>query len=132
MRLPNTFHPRPSDISVATDSIHPLMSGKWLCKPFVVRLAPEGWKKEHLDPPDTEQTLTEEYLDCSASSKESIASWVRLIARVYEVDPLECPTCHSEMRILAFIIDPQEVRKILKHLVKIGKPPPGLNPASLN
>lgn len=82
------------------------MSGKWLCKPFVVRLAPEGWKKEHLDPPDTEQILTEEYLDCSVSSKESRSACARLIARVYEVDPLECPKCHSQMRILAVITDP--------------------------
>jgi len=64
---------------------------------------PKGWKKEHLDPPDTEQTLTEEHLDCSVSSKESRSAWARLIARVYEVNPLECPTCHSEMRIIAVI-----------------------------
>jgi hypothetical protein len=36
------------------------------------------------------------------------------------------------MRILAVIIDPGEVKKILRHLVKIGRPPPGLDPAALN
>jgi hypothetical protein len=36
------------------------------------------------------------------------------------------------MRVLAVITEPQQVRKILRHLVKIGKPPPGLDPASLN
>jgi hypothetical protein len=34
----------------------------------------------------------------------------------YEVDPLVCPRCHGEMRIVAFIIDPTVVDKILKHL----------------
>jgi hypothetical protein len=36
------------------------------------------------------------------------------------------------MHILAVITVPAEVNKILRHLVKIGRPPPGLNPASLN
>jgi hypothetical protein len=36
------------------------------------------------------------------------------------------------MRILAVITDPQQVRKILLHLIKTGKAPPGLDAASLN
>ena len=36
------------------------------------------------------------------------------------------------MKILAIITDPEEVKKILRHLVKTGKSPPGLDPASLN
>jgi hypothetical protein len=30
-------------------------------------------------------------------------------ARIYEVSPLRCPGCGSEMRILAFITDPDPV-----------------------
>jgi hypothetical protein len=44
---------------------------------------------------------------------------------VYEVDPLVCPRCSAPMRILAVITEPEEVRKILLHLVKIGRSPPG-------
>jgi hypothetical protein len=33
------------------------------------------------------------------------------------------------MRILAVITEPEEVRKILRHLVKIGRSPPGLDPS---
>jgi len=29
-----------------------------------------------------------------------------LIKRVYEIDPLICPACGAEMRIIAFIVDP--------------------------
>jgi hypothetical protein len=32
------------------------------------------------------------------------------------------------MRILAVITEPEEVKKILRHLVKVGRPPPGLDP----
>jgi len=42
--------------------------------------------------------------------------WAEMIKRVYEVDPLVCPRCHGEMRIVAFITDPRVVDKILRHL----------------
>jgi hypothetical protein len=32
------------------------------------------------------------------------------------------------MQILAVITEPEEVKKILRHLVKVGRPPPGLDP----
>ena len=34
--------------------------------------------------------------------------------------PLTCSRCGSPMRILAVITEPEEVRRILRHLVKIG------------
>jgi hypothetical protein len=36
------------------------------------------------------------------------------------------------MRILAVITEPEEVCKILRHVVKIGRSPPGFDPTSLN
>ena len=39
-----------------------------------------------------------------------------LIKRIYEGDPLICPRCQTEMRIIAFIIDHEVVDKILGHL----------------
>ena len=59
-------------------------------------------------------------------------AWARLIAKVYEIDLLICPRCSSKMRVLAVITNPAEVKKILRHLIKIGCPPPGLDPALLN
>jgi len=44
-------------------------------------------------------------------------SWAQLIKRVYEVDPLLCPKCGGEMRIIAFI-DHDVVDAILRHLAK--------------
>jgi hypothetical protein len=36
------------------------------------------------------------------------------------------------MKIIAVITDPAQVLRILRHLVKTGKLPPGLDPASLD
>ena len=60
------------------------------------------------------------------------SAWAKLIAKVYETDPLVCPRCGSEMRPIAVITDPAEVRTILSHLVKIGRSPPGLDASTLN
>ena len=40
----------------------------------------------------------------------------RDMARVYEVDPLVCPRCHAEMRVIAFILYHRVVDVILRHL----------------
>ena len=44
------------------------------------------------------------------------AAWARLIRKVYEADPLQCPKCRGPMRVIALIDDPQVVRRILEHL----------------
>jgi hypothetical protein len=36
------------------------------------------------------------------------------------------------MKLVALITDPPEVRRILRHLLKIGRTPPGLDPSALN
>jgi UDP-glucose 4-epimerase len=49
--------------------------------------------------------------------RENLAkNWARLIQKIYEVDPLICPKCNGEMRIIAFIEQPLSIKKILKHL----------------
>jgi len=42
--------------------------------------------------------------------------WAELIRRVYEVDPLVCPRCGSEMRVIGFITQPALIDRILDHL----------------
>ena len=43
-------------------------------------------------------------------------SWARLIQKIYEVDPLICPVCRGQMKIIAFIEDYKIVKKILDYL----------------
>ena len=45
------------------------------------------------------------------------------------IDLVVYPNCDSPMRILAVITDPPEVKKILRHLIKIGRPPLGRQPS---
>jgi hypothetical protein len=42
--------------------------------------------------------------------------WAQLVRRVYEVDPLVCPKCGGEMRIISVILDPAVITSILEHL----------------
>jgi len=44
-------------------------------------------------------------------------TWAMLIKRVYEIDPLECPNCGGQMKVIAFIEPPQAdvIEKILRH-----------------
>ena len=42
--------------------------------------------------------------------------WAEMIRKVYEVDPLLCPTCGGQMSIIAFIEDHKVIDKIIDHL----------------
>ena len=55
-------------------------------------------------------------VDITPTKKSCSKKWASLIKKIYEVDPLECPVCHHEMRIIALIEEPKLVKKILKHL----------------
>ncbi len=44
------------------------------------------------------------------------ASWARLIHEIFEVDPLLCPNCGKEMKIIAFITNHQEVKNFSNYL----------------
>ncbi len=53
------------------------------------------------------------------AQRERRREWAKLIARVFEVDPLRC-RCGGTMRVgtmrvVAFILDPTVIRKILQH-----------------
>ena len=51
-----------------------------------------------------------------------------LLARIYEVFPLICPSCQTPLTFIAFLTDPEPIPRILAH---IGEPtsPPLLHPA---
>ena len=44
------------------------------------------------------------------------STWARLIHRVYEADPLECPKCNGPMRVISLIEDSEVIRRILRYL----------------
>jgi hypothetical protein len=56
-------------------------------------------KKAGID--DQVPVLIESALSAAAFYK----NWARLIQKIYQVDPLLCPKCQGEMRIISFITD---------------------------
>ena len=50
--------------------------------------------------------------------------WAKLLARVGEEFPLECPNCGGDIRLIAFITQPGPIRKILTHLGEPLEPSP--------
>jgi len=53
--------------------------------------------------------------------------WAEIRRKVYETDPLICPKCQGEMRIIAFITDNIVVDRIINYLeltFVASKPPP--------
>jgi hypothetical protein len=58
------------------------------------------------------------------SHDTSRIAWAKLMARVGEEFPLECPACGGNIRLIAFITDPGPIRKILTHLGEPLEPPP--------
>ena len=103
--------------------------GKWKDWEHVSKLAPDSWKEQNrIEIQDEGEDIAEPANQSDdISAKKSKATWARLIAKIYEVDPLTCPKCGSEMKILSVIMDTCEIKKILKHLMKTNKAPPGVD-----
>ena len=58
------------------------------------------------------------------SHDTSRIAWAKLMARVGEEFPLECPACGGDIRLISFVTDPGPIRKILTHLGEPLEPPP--------
>ena len=55
-------------------------------------------------------------------ASEAHKRWAMLLKQVYEVDPLQCPKCGGEMKIISFIRDPRVIFRILDHLDMLKEP----------
>jgi len=58
------------------------------------------------------------------SHDTSQIAWAKLMARVGEEFPLECPNCGGDIRLISFITEPGPIRKILEALGEPLEPPP--------
>jgi hypothetical protein len=67
------------------------------------RIMDEDWQKLELDTPQR---------------RKFRLCWAALIKLVYEVNPLKCPKCGSEMKIISFITEEPIVKNILRHCGK--------------
>ena len=64
-----------------------------------------------------EAEVSDEPLSEETTTSRSSQTWAMLIKRIYEVDPLCCPECGGEMKVVSFIEPPQAdvIEEILKH-----------------
>ncbi len=110
------------------------IKGSWKDMPHIIDQAPAGWKAEHTESEGSDApTDFDPFIDTDpADSQIYKQAWTRLLAKVYEVDPFICPKCGSEMKVIAVIQEPDEIKRILRHLVKVGRSPPEIDSALLN
>ena len=59
----------------------------------------------------------------SAARQAAARCWALLLVRIYECLPLLCPRCGEPMRIIAFVLDPPVIERILDHIGEPSKPP---------
>jgi hypothetical protein len=57
------------------------------------------------------------------AGKRKRLDWARLLKRVFSIDVLVCPKCQSKMQRIAFITQPDAIRKILDAVDQAGVPP---------
>ena len=70
---------------------------------------------EDVDFPDDRPT--------SLLDRAAARCWALLLTRLYECLPLQCPHCSTPMRIIAFVLDPPVIERILRHIDEPIEPP---------
>ncbi len=102
--------------------------------PSVAERAPERWNATHQRVAAARglgyEPLSDSEEDVAIDARKH--AWARLLAKVYEVVPFISPRCGAEMKVIAIIEDPDELKRILRHLAKIGRSPPGFDPDRLS
>jgi hypothetical protein len=103
--------------------------GIWKNMSCIIQLAPVGWSKKQ----EEQNTVKEDEIEVSSQEVKGGAkrsAWARLINKVYGINPLICKKCGSEMSIVAFIMDPEQIERIMHHLIKQGRAPPAIAKSS--
>ena len=101
--------------------------GTWNRHPALRMRAPTGWygRRAAADPSPSD-TLKDHEVDALSRRK----AWARLLAKVHELDVMACPRCGSRMSVIAVIVDPAQIRKIIDCLNRHGRGPPPLGRGS--
>jgi hypothetical protein len=91
--------------------------------PYSSRSRGERKKREKLKAAALQEAVIEPVAE---PKKKPSLSWAECMKRVYEIDPLECPRCKSQMRIIAFVRDQKEIEKIMDSMgvARAQAPPP--------
>ena len=96
--------------------------GFYSCRSRGERLKLEAAEKAD----QTDLNLELQPLEPLEPKKRPSLTWAECMKRSYEIDPLKCPKCQSQMRIIAFVTDHKELQAIMKSqgVPKARAPPP--------
>ena len=89
-------------------------------------LAPNSSLRPQIVPsePDHATVPAQDHTDEPPSSAQRRLSWALLLKRVFEIDMTTCSKCGGPLTIIAAIIDPAVIAKILAHLGLPTRAPP--------
>jgi hypothetical protein len=103
--------------------------GTWKHHPALASRAPENWYGRNAsadsalpDAPKDQPQGGPLHRQVGARSRRK--AWARLLAKVHEMDVMVCPRCGSRMSVIAVIVDPAQIRKIIACLERHGRGPP--------
>ena len=88
------------------------------CQGKSLKAHARGERAKREDETGAPDTADVEVIDVSDYHPPRIPSkkWRELIKKVWEVDPLICPHCGAEMKLIALVDDDEVIEKILRHL----------------
>ena len=75
-------------------------------------------------PSDLTATQTSTADAPSRSSRRHRVEWAKLLARVFQVDVTCCPDCGGTMKVIAALLDPASITKLLDALGLPSRAPP--------
>jgi hypothetical protein len=88
-------------------------------------LAPHAKLRAQIVPsaPDAHQAC-DHHAQSPPASAPARMSWACLLKRVFDIDMERCPNCGGHLKIIAAIVDPALITKILTHLHLPARAPP--------
>lgn len=87
------------------------------------RRSPEGpGQCEEHGEADPLLPVATEAVQHDAPSESCSSPWARLLAKMYNVDPMRCPRCGARMRVISVINDPEVIERILRHIGRWDPP----------
>jgi Putative transposase len=54
-----------------------------------------------------------------SSAGTSYRGWAELLKRTFDIDVLQCPSCHGRMKLIALVTEP---KSIVRYLTKLSEP----------
>ena len=84
-------------------------------------LAPNSKLRSQVVPVSTDEEKVDNQE--KKGSRKYRLSWSALLARIFQIDVSVCPDCGGPMKIIAFITDPNSVRRYLRGVGLPTEPP---------